>query len=264
MIPATAEHKVRKAFSTAAARYDAHTSLHKEIGRGLIKRVAGIKMRGAVLDIGMGTGWLTNQLKFYFPQSRIVGIDFADGMIDLARGQNQGVMIVQADARALPFQLETFDLIVSNLAYQWVPDLKQAFGLCCAIMKENGVFHLTLFGRETFRELFSCLDHARRKLNRERSYALRRLPGGGQLEEALERAGFRDVDVEPQLMKVHFPDMWSLMRWTKDIGANALGGDMFLGKSMIAAADAYYQQHYRDRFGIFATLEVLWARGRKE
>lgn len=263
MILASTEHKVRKAFSGAAARYDAHTSLHKEIGRGLIKQVTAVKTRKAILDIGMGTGWLTNQLKFYFPQTRIVGIDFADGMIEQARGQNQGVMIVQADACALPFQPGSFDLIVSNLAYQWVPDLQQSFGLCHSILQEGGAFHLTLFGRQTFRELFFCLDHARGKLNRERGYALRRLAGSGQVEEALERAGFRDVDVEPQLMKVHFPDMWSLMHWTKDIGANALGKDMFLGKSMIAAADAYYQRHYRDRFGIFATLEVLWARGRK-
>lgn len=258
-----ARDNVRKAFSGAAERYDARTSIHKEIGRGLIERITGVKTPKAVLDVGMGTGRLTNQLKFYFPGSAVVGIDFADGMIESARRQNQGVGIVQADARALPFQEKAFDLIVSNLAYQWVPDLDQAFGLCHSVLQEGGAFHLTLFGRQTFRELFLSLDHARRKLNRERGYSARRLAGSRQVGDALAHAGFRDVDVEPQLMKVHFCDMWSLMRWTKDIGANALGGDMYLGKGMIAAADAYYRRYYQDSFGSFATLEVLWAQGRK-
>jgi malonyl-CoA O-methyltransferase len=263
MILTLADRNVRKAFSGAAERYDARTRIHKEIGRDLIERITSTKTRKAVLDIGMGTGWLTNQLKFYFPGSTIVGIDFADGMIESARRQNQGVGIIQADARALPFQEKAFDLIVSNLAYQWVPDLNQAFGLCHSVLQKGGAFHLTLFGRQTFRELFLCLAYARRKLNRDRGCSLRRLAGSRQVSEALARAGFRDVHVEPQLMKIHFPDIWSLLRWIKAIGANALGGDTHLGKGMIAAADEYYRRHYRDSHGIFATLEVLWARGWK-
>ena len=78
------DQKIRKAFSDAAVQYDVLTGLHKEIGRELIHKVKERECQ-RILDVGMGTGWLTNRLTYFFPESNVVGIDFASGMIEMAK-----------------------------------------------------------------------------------------------------------------------------------------------------------------------------------
>ena len=92
------DQKIRKAFSDAAMQYDILAGLHKEIGRELIKKNISRENTNTILDVGMGTGWLTGKLSFYFPESKVVGIDFAPGMIKAAKDSEHTFTMIQADA----------------------------------------------------------------------------------------------------------------------------------------------------------------------
>ena len=128
------DQKIRKSFSDAAAQYDVLTGMHNEIGRELLKKVIDTDLTDSILDIGMGTGRLTRRLKFYFPESQVIGMDFAEGMIEIAKNKGGGEGIIQADAAALPFKSNSFNVIVSNLAFQWIRDLSSAFKLCLSFI----------------------------------------------------------------------------------------------------------------------------------
>ncbi|MBI5149991.1 MAG: methyltransferase domain-containing protein [Candidatus Omnitrophica bacterium] len=255
------DDKIRRAFSDSAVRYDVLTGLHKEIGRELLAKVAEQEGKGPILDVGIGTGWFTGRLKNHFPDARVVGIDFAAGMVDAAKMKEKDFGIVQADARRMPFKKNIFELIASNLAYQWVGDLPQAFVHCHEILKEDGKLNLTMLGYSTFRELFESLERTRDTA--KGNIALPRLADRGQVSDALAKAGFRGVNVEEEHIKVHFPDMLALVKWVKDIGANALVGDMFIGRDWLNRADAYYHQTFGDPWGVGATLEVIWVEAQK-
>lgn len=252
--------RIRRAFSQASLHYDVLTSLHKEIGRELLAKAAEKESVGAVLDVGMGTGWLTARLKNDFPGARVVGLDAAEGMIEAARHREEDFCIVQADAGFLPFQSAAFDLIVSNLAYQWVGSLPAAFAECRRVLKEEGRLHLTMFGRETFREVFEALAKTRED---GKPLALGRLPGKEDIAYALKSAGLGDVRVEEEIIRAHFPDMTAILQWVKDIGANALAKEMFVGKDWLTRAGAYYQENFRDRWGVAVTFEVIWVEAKK-
>jgi malonyl-CoA O-methyltransferase len=252
------DKKIRQSFSDAATQYEILTSMHNEIGRELVKKVIPIEQCGRILDVGMGTGRMTRRLAYYFPESKVIGMDFADGMIDEAKKKQEKHLIVQADARALPFQNESLDIIVSNLAYQWVEDLAGAFAQCRQSLKKDGTFCITLFGRETFRELFSAIDCASHK-----KIQIQRLASVQDVEQAMKEAGFHNVAVDYERIKTHFPDLKSLLKWIKDIGANCLDKNVFIGKDMLADVDRYYEQHFRDRLGICTTLEVIWVKAAK-
>lgn len=252
------DHRIRRAFSQAAIQYDLLTSLHKEIGRELIRKIIPIEENENILDVGMGTGWLTGKLAFYFPESKVIGLDFSTGMVDKAKQQKEGFDIIQANACVLPFQENTFDLIASNLAYQWIGDLDRAFEQCYSCLKPGGTLTLTMFGHDTFRELFESLEHAS---NGKRSF--KRLAKEEQIKQALENAGFLEVETNYEIIKVHFPDMMSLMKWIKEIGANALEKESFIGKDLLKSANQYYNENFQDKFSIYATFEVIWAQARK-
>lgn len=257
------DQKIRDAFSDAAMQYDVLTSLHKEIGRELTKKLRGHESCAAVLDIGMGTGWFTRRLTDVFPDAMVIGLDFASGMIDVARQKEGTFKIVQADASRLPFKDNTFDLITSNLAYQWVDDLPGSFQLCYDRLNENGRFCLTMFGHHTFCELFAAIEACADRKSNEGGLCIRRLADQDQTAQALEAAGFHSRQVTAERIKVRFPDMMGLIKWIKDIGANALPKDIYIGKDLMARTDEHYNARYRDRLGVFATFEVIWVEARK-
>ncbi len=253
------DQKIRDSFSNAALQYDTLTSLHKEIGRELINKTINQEACSTVLDVGMGTGWFTRRLTNVFPDATVVGLDFAPGMIACAQKSDGTFKIVQADASCLPFKEGAFDLITSNLAYQWIEDLPRAFELCHSRLKKEGGLYLTMFGHDTFQELFTALNVCAEK----DGFTIRRLADKDQVVTSLEHNGFDHIHVASELIKVRFPDMMGLIKWIKDIGANALPKDIYMGKDLLLRANDYYKTHFKDRLGTFATFEVIWIEAKK-
>lgn len=249
------DRKIREAFSDAAAQYDVLTGMHKEIGRELIKKItfsenSGGQMR--ILDIGMGTGRLTKRLARYFPDAEVTGMDFAPGMIDAAKKEHEGFHIVQADARRLPFKNTAFDAVVSNLAFQWVGNLTEVFARVLQVLKPEGQFCATMFAAGTFEELFCSLESSGRNIQ------LRRLASRNAVETALQESGFCSISLKQERITTHFADMKALLQWARDIGANGLTQNIFLGKEAFLKASDYYVQNFSGHLGIRASFEVLW------
>jgi malonyl-CoA O-methyltransferase len=257
------DRKIRKSFSDASLQYDVLTSLHKEIGRELSRKVIDNEKADRVLDIGMGTGWLTNRLSFFLPESLLVGLDFAPGMVNTAKKKWEDLKVIQANANVLPFKTKSFDIIVSNLAYQWINDLNHTFCENYTVLKDDGKIYLTLFGFNTFKELFHSLEQTKSNA-RTPDVSFRRLPVMGDVARGLEHAGFKQVKSDYEIIKVHFLDMYGLIKWIKDIGANVLNTDVAVGKQWLERASRYYEGHYKDKFSIYATFEVIWIEGVKE
>lgn len=254
----TIHNKIRRSFSDAALNYEILSSLHKEIGRELIRKVID-QPCARILDVGTGTGYLANKAKFYFPEATVVGIDLADGMVLEANKLKEGIQIVQADACALPFSNGAFDLIVSNLAYQWVADLPCAFKQAHRCLSDSGVFCATVFGRQTLNELFDTIQST----EPQKKY-LNRLPDMDSMKASLLLAGFKSVSVDYEIIKVQFVDVLDLLKWLKGIGANILNDDIFLGRRTLEKMQEYYKAKHPYFDGISATFEVIWVSANKK
>ena len=260
MIIKAIDQRIRSAFSNASIQYDVLTGMHKEIARELVDKVKDLPA-SVVLDIGMGTGYMTNRLANYFADAKVIGIDVSEGMLKEAQKKYEVASIVGADARALAFGNNQFDLIVSNLAFQWVNPLSQSFGECYRVLKPNGQFHFTLFGQDTFKELFASLEGAFAVFNKP--LVIDRLPSEIEIKEALLKNNFSDVVIMEERISSHFPDMMTLLQWIKNIGANCLGRNSFVGPDLLAQANTYYENNYKDMPGIQVTFQVYWVSARK-
>lgn len=252
------DRKIRQAFSDSAFQYEVLASLQKEIGRELTKKIEVAESFTNILDVGMGTGWLTHRLAMLFPDAKVIGIDFADGMIEHAKKKEGDFGVIQADARNLPFQKNTFDLIVSNLAYQWVEDLAAAFRSGYGVLKPNGKIHCTIFGRNTVPELFVALEQSL-----ETPGPMKRLADQTQIEQALQEAGFQNIEIDSETIKVHFEDMLALVKWLKKIGANVPQQDVYVGRDRLVRANEYYKEHFKDSWGVYASFEIIWVKAEK-
>ena len=258
-----ASQKIQNAFSKAAFRYDEFSGLQKEIGLRLFEEIENKKEPLTILDIGMGTGWLTEKLCNHFPLGKIAGIDFASGMIECAKERQSHFKIAQADACALPFKNDSFDAIISNLTYQWVKNLYSAFQIVYRVLKNGGMLYFSSFGKKTLQELFASIDTAIDRKNGNVIFTPRRPTDQQNILQALSQNGFQDIKMKSEMMRIHFKDMSSLMRWLKNIGANGVKQDIFIGRGLMTRADDFYKRNFSDSSKIFASFELVWVKAKK-
>ncbi|MFA6378191.1 MAG: methyltransferase domain-containing protein [Candidatus Omnitrophota bacterium] len=244
----------QKAFSKASSRYDRFAALQKEMGLELLAKIPDKKYQH-LLDIGMGTGWLTEQCGKRFSKTKTAGIDYALGMVECAKKRKID-RIVQADAQSLPFKEDTFDLVISNCVYQWVEDIPKAFGETARVLKKEGDFFFTCFGSSTLKELHESIHHCVPKGQGLLHHW--RLLSKDNIHQALERVGFKKIAVSSEIKKEKFADFSALLYWLKAIGANRVKRNVFIGPRLLANAKDYYQEHFSVPDGVEASFEIIF------
>src|SRR5262245_13304699 len=95
-----------------------------------------------VIDVGCGTGRLTEHVARRVPRGRVVGVDLSANMLQTAREYltpiaGARVALVQADASALPFH-QTADAIFSTATFHWVLDHDALFKGLFDALKPGG------------------------------------------------------------------------------------------------------------------------------
>ncbi len=96
----------------------------------------------AALELAAGTGILTRQLRKELPLStRIIATDLNAPMLDIARSKLEGAKNIEfrtADAMALPFADQSFDLIVCQYGVMFFPDKAASFREARRVLKAGG------------------------------------------------------------------------------------------------------------------------------
>lgn len=254
------KERLKRSFSRQAWLYNHHATLQHQTGRDLLKLLKQRNIKpGKILDIGMGTAWLTQCLSGIYPGSFIVGFDLAWGMVNFAQRRHD-FRFLQADAEKLPFKKESFDLAVANLVYQWVNDLETAFDQLCFILIPGGQFTFTILGPETLKELHTAYLKTHQRLGIWPYRHGQRFLSSEEIISILRKAGFSCIEVQIKKTRQLFNNVIELCRTLKNIGAsNALScrPTGLGGRLLFQEMTKYYQQYYSSGQGIYATFEIL-------
>ena len=275
---------IKRNFSSAARSYDRNAALQREVAEVLARRLKlpalskGATDHPRVLDIGCGTGTLTSLIEGLSPLSRVFGIDIASGMLKEARTKlnNASARLTLGDMDTLPFSDSAFDAVASNLTFQWAGDLSSAFEEARRVLRPGGAFVFSTFGPATLHELRQSMSEAtglRQTKGDDGVFKAVVFPDLKEVSVALTRAGFTEEEVNSETIVKAYPDMLSLLRTLKLIGARnpdpaPLRGPGGLGKAgVIKAAAKIYKQRFPFKDdgveGVGATYEVLYVRARK-
>ncbi len=96
----------------------------------MLEEVADVALRSAaarVLDLGIGTGNLSEALLRRDPDLEIWGVDFSGEMLERAGRKLPAAHLIQADIRRLPdLELPRFDAAVSSYVLHELPDEEKA------------------------------------------------------------------------------------------------------------------------------------------
>ena len=119
---------------------------------------------GKLLEVPVGTGVLTMPLYRKLVNADITCLDYSADMMKNAekRADAMGisnVSFVQGDVGALPFEDESFDILLSLNGFHAFPDKDAAFRETCRVLKPGGIFCGCFYIREEFRRTDWFVKH---------------------------------------------------------------------------------------------------------
>lgn len=256
---------VARSFGAASHSYDAAAWLQTAVRNELLSRLDLLRaVPRAVLDLGAGTGLAAAAIKQRYRRAAVTAADIAAPMLAVARGRSRfwrPIRCVEADARALPFEAASFDLVFSNLMLQWLQPPDVALREMRRVLKPGGLLLASSFGPATLQELRAAWRVA------DAGVHVNEFVDMHDLGSALHRAGFSEpvLDVDRHLH--HYADARVLMRELKSLGARNLNLQRargLTGRSTFARMNAAYEAQ-RQPAGLPATWQVVhavaWATG---
>ena len=251
MLPDSIKQRVRDSFDRAANTYDRAAIVQRRVCTRLLALLPTEISPRKILDAGCGTGYGAQLLRERWPQTHITGVDFAPAMLDLARQTTD--CCLAADIEKLPFDTGRFDLWWSNLSIQWCA-ADTVFAEARRVLRRGGGLAASTLGPDTFHELrtaFAQVDAHRHTL----PFSTPEVIGS-----ALEQAGFGRIRLFRERHTVYYPELKSLLRAIKDIGAQNVGEG---GRNGMLGRDAWRQlerayERFRQPQGLPASYDVLF------
>ena len=95
-----------------------------------------------ILDVGCGTGRLLRKALALYPSAQLFGIDPAEGMVEIARGQVPSATIYLAAAESLPLADSSVDVVLSSISFHHWSDQLAALREISRVLRSGGCFCL--------------------------------------------------------------------------------------------------------------------------
>jgi ubiquinone/menaquinone biosynthesis C-methylase UbiE len=149
----------------------------RELRRPLARRI---------LDVGCGTGILTERLARELDAELICGCDFSIGMLKQAAIRRSGPW-VQGDAQHLPLSGASVDAVVSTESFHWFPDPDAALAEFRRVLAPDGRLLVGVVNMRTASMSVAASAIAAR-LGEPAHWTTR-----AEMKRRIERAGFRAV-----------------------------------------------------------------------
>jgi ubiquinone/menaquinone biosynthesis C-methylase UbiE len=99
---------------------------------------SGAAVPSAVLDVGCGTGRLLEKAGAHWPAARLLGVDPAPGMIEVARRRIPKATMDVAGAEALPLPAASVDLALSCVSLHHWKDRAQGLREAARVLRPGG------------------------------------------------------------------------------------------------------------------------------
>ncbi|MBD2462321.1 methyltransferase domain-containing protein [Oscillatoria sp. FACHB-1407] len=156
------KHQVADSFSHATSTYDTNAIVQQQCARELMTLLRSHQCHlppGDVLEIGCGTGFVTQQLIECCGDRTLEITDISLNMLNqcqqnlrLTSEQRQQIVFKQLDGEAIDVNPDQYAIIVSNFVVQWFEQPAQSLKKLMATLKPNGLLLVSFPTHRSFPE----------------------------------------------------------------------------------------------------------------
>lgn len=250
----------RRRLSRALARPETDI-LFERAREDLADRLAPVQRSFAsILDLGSPRAGAVSTLRAAYPAATVVQA----APVPTALAGGAGLPLV-ADAEALPFGPERFDLAVSLLALHGVNDLPGALVQVRRSLKPDGLFVAALLGGQSLQELRAVLAEAESEIKGGASPRVAPFTDLRDLGHLLQRTGFALPVTDLDRVTVRYGSMFGLLADLRAMGLTNVLADRSrrpTPRGLLLRAAELYAQRFADPDGrLRATFDLVWLSG---
>ena len=223
-----------------ARTYDRTSEPQQAWASEVLARLAGIEHDATVLDVGCGTGRITEALLALVPRGRVLAIDASAEMAALARRRlGDRAEVWCQDVLDLDLD-EPVDVLVSTATLHWVPDHDRLWARLAGALRPGGVLEVQCGGEGNIRRVRTAIEAAARDVAPELlGWSPWVFAGPQETEGRLRDAGFTGVRC-----------------WLEERPTYPQDVDAFVRTSILAAHLARLQPERREQFAAAVVARV--------
>ncbi len=242
------KHVLSTRFDAASASYD-HVASVQQFAAEFLLRQLELNWPNfnpqSVLELGAGSGYLSELILARFPQSTLILNDLSAKMLDRAKSRLNSAAITYVCGDFDELQFAEVDLLISNLALQWSTDLEKTLTkgyLSAKRFAFSGLLQGTFFEWDAVFKACQLPSPVHR-------YCTRR-----EVETMLSALNPKDFFFATQTVRLSFENAHAIMRYLQNLGASL--GQQALSVAELKRVIKQFQQPMQLTYQLFFALLV--------
>ena len=245
--------EISNSFSKRASSYDSQSYVQNDVNKRLLDGLKIIKHdKKNILEIGSGTGCLSQNLKLKYPKINLTSIDLSHEMLLIHKRKNPRAQCVTAQAENPPFKDETFDTILSSITFHWCDIDDLVFQKYYNLLKPSGLLLFTVAGPDTFKEFRKCPKEIYEKLRFNNFIDMH------HYGDYLLNSNFKDPVVDNEQITLEFSTFEKLLKSLRLTGTNIISSNQnqFISKSEYKAIKSSLYNNVTNTYEL--TYEIIY------
>lgn len=223
-----------------------------------------------ILEVGCGTGYLTQLLVERFPHACVTAIDFAKGMIKLAQGRvDSHVRFQMEDIEIHSVDWERYDLIAGNAVIHWFHHAESTLRQLVNGLKPGGFMVCSAFGPDTLKELDWVYQHITQAVGIAHGQKVKTLRTMEEWEKIYRNVGICNLASLQCWHRIGYSCVRELLDSIRAMGVVAIRGDdqpisLFQSSHIMEEIIHRYKRAFRNvDGGVYATYQLIQLYGWK-
>ena len=249
------KNKIMCSFDKKASSYDKYSLIQDEVAQRLCDRLSNITIKPvSILDIGCGTGYLSDMLFKLYPLANITCLDISLNMLEESHKKNSNLNCILSDAENMPFKNNKFDLIISSFTLHWCFEIEKIFFDIYRFLNDKGLFLFTTVGPSTLDELDTAYYEAGDSVRHTNYFSDMHTYG-----DLLLKLGFHDPVMDTEIIVIEYASFRDVLDSLKKTGANTVVGQepKFISKSSYQKLSKNYPVN-KDGNRLPVTYEIIY------